>query len=365
MKPLVTESIEALRPYSAGKPLEELARERGVTSAIKLASNENPLGPSPLALEAISRAATLVHRYPDANAYVLRQRLARHLGVMADEIVFGNGSNELIELVLRTFATGEHHVVYAHPSFVVYEMACACQGLASTSVALREQTHDLDAMLAAVRPNTRVVFIANPNNPTGTYVSRDALAAFLSALPKEVIAVVDEAYFEYATAPDYPDALSLRDLHERLIVLRTFSKAYGLAGLRIGYAVAPPHLCDYMNRVRAPFNANSLAQAAAVAALDDAAHLERCRRENTQERTRVSQAISELGLTVVPSEANFVLVDFGAAAEPWFEELLNLGVVTRPVGPLPTALRISIGTPEENTRLLRALREVQQRERTG
>ncbi len=360
MKPLVTQSIEALRPYAAGKPLEELARERGVSSAVKLASNENPLGPSPKALAAIAAASTQVHRYPDANAYTLRQRLATHLGVSPDELVFGNGSNELLELILKTFAMREHHVVYAHPSFVVYAMACACEGVQHTAVPLERYTHDLDAMLAAVNDATRVVFIANPNNPTGTYVSRSALSAFLEQLPADVIAVLDEAYFEYVTADDYPDGLQLRHLHERLIVLRTFSKAYGLAGLRLGYAVAPAELCDYLNRVRAPFNANSLAQAAAVAALDDPAHLARCRAMNAEQRSSVSQALTELGFEVVPSQANFVLVEMGSEATSWFEKLLDLGVITRLVGPLPTALRISIGTPEENARLIAALREVKE-----
>lgn len=359
MSRLVTESIERLQPYVAGKPVEELAREYGVSDAVKLASNENPLGPSPKAIEAIVAGASSVHRYPDAHAFELRQRLASKLGVGTDELVFGDGSNELIELVVRTFTTSSDHVVYAHPSFVVYAMTCATQGVSHTPVPLdTELRHDLSAMLAAVNERTKVVFIANPNNPTGTHVDVAALTHFLSALPERVIAVLDEAYFEYATAPDYPDGLALRALHEHLIVLRTFSKAYGLAGLRVGYAVTTPRLANYLERVRAPFNVSSIAQVAAVAALGDTEHLARGSAVNEHERRRVTVALTGLGLRVVPSQANFVLVLFQAAAAPIFERLLRLGVITRCVGPLPNALRISIGAPEENTRLLDALSKV-------
>jgi histidinol-phosphate aminotransferase len=358
MTRLVTESIETLRPYSAGKPLEELARERGVSDAVKLASNENPLPPSPAVLDAIARAARSVHRYPDARVHELRHAVAVHLGVSPDELVFGNGSNELIELVVRTFSTPVDHIVFAEPSFVVYRMAAVAHGVMTTAVPLRERRHDLAGLLGAVTDSTAIVFIANPNNPTGTYVSRTELADFLSRLPERVIAVIDEAYFEYASADDYPDALKLRDLHERLIVLRTFSKAYGLAGLRLGYAVGPRQLCDYLDRVRAPFNANSLAQAAAVAALRDQAHLAACTQQNEQQRELLMSRLQDLGVRVVPSQANFVLVELGRKAEPLFEALLDHGVITRLIPPLPEALRVSIGTPAENARLLTALEEV-------
>jgi histidinol-phosphate aminotransferase len=213
-------------------------------------------------------------------------------------------------------------------------------------------------MAQAVEERTSLVFIANPNNPTGSYVTQGELHAFLEQLPPDVVAVVDEAYFEYANASDYPDALSLRHLHERLVVLRTFSKAYGLAGLRLGYAVAPAELCDYINRVRAPFNANSLAQVAALAALRDEAHLEHCIQLNTEQRERTAAALTDRGLKVVPSQANFVLVELGRPAAPVFEALLDEGVITRLVPPLPQALRISVGTPSETDRLLRAMEKV-------
>src|SRR5450432_2043131 len=254
MSPLVSPSIESLLPYEGGKPVEELARELGISDAVKLASNENPLGPSPKALSAARAALAAEHRIPMA------------------EIIQGNGSNELLDLAVRTFCSAEQHIVFAEPAFVVYRIAALAHGVPFTAVPTQDLTHDLEAMAAAVTPRTRLIFVANPNNPTGTHVGRDALRRFLRAVPPEVIVVMDEAYIEYATAADFPDSLSLRGERERLIVCRTFSKIYGLAGLRVGYGVAPAKLVAYMNRVRAPFNVGNLGQAAAVAALDDVEH---------------------------------------------------------------------------------------------
>ena len=355
---LVTPAIASLHPYESGKPAEEVARELGIADAVKLASNENPLGPSPLAVEAMKRALADVHRYPDARAYALRERLAAKHGVSMLEVLTGNGSNELIELVVRTFCTAGHHVVFAEPSFVVYRMVCLAQGVPFSAVPLRDETHDLEGMGAAVTPKTRVMFIANPNNPTGTHVGRSALENLLKSLPPAVIVVVDEAYIDYADASDYPDALRLRDLRDRLIVLRTFSKIYGLAALRVGYAVGPAELLDYMNRVRAPFNVGMLGQAAALAALDDQAHILRSRQLNREERARLVVELSRLGLRVVPSQANFLYVDFGQPVAPLYEGLLRLGVIIRPFGSLPMCARITVGTAGENDRLLGALREV-------
>jgi histidinol-phosphate aminotransferase len=357
---LVTPAIANLRPYEPGKPAEEVARELGVSDAVKLASNENPLGPSPLAVEAMKRVLTEVHRYPDARAYSLRERLAALHGVRITEVLTGNGSNELIELVVRTFCTAEHHVVFADPSFVVYGMACLAQGVAFSAVPLRDEIHDLDAMAASVTPTTRVMFIANPNNPTGTYVTQAALEKLLRTLPPEVIVVVDEAYIDYADASDYPDALKLRDRRERLIVLRTFSKIHGLAALRVGYAVGPVELLDYMNRVRAPFNVGTVGQVAALAALDDRTHVHRSRLLNREQRARLAIELPKLGLRVVPSQANFLYVDFGRPVAPIFERLLGLGVIIRPFASLPFCARITVGTLLENDRLLGALREVLQ-----
>ena len=355
---LVSPTISAIEPYQAGKPIEEVARELGILDAVKLASNENALGPSPKAVEAVARSLSELHRYPDAASFVLRNKLADHVKVDPAEILTGNGSNEILELVVRTFATSAHHIVFAEPSFVVYRLVALAHGVPFTAVPLSHATHDLRAMATAVTPNTRVLFVTNPNNPTGTYVTERDLADFLRALPEEVIVVVDEAYIEYADASDFPDALGMRALHERLVITRTFSKIYGLAGLRVGYAVAPRNLVDYMNRVRAPFNVSIPGQVAATAALDDREHVERTRRTNREQRDRLTRALGELGLTVVPSQANFLCVDMHRPAQPLYEALLRRGVIVRPIGPLPDALRLTIGLPEENTRLLLALREV-------
>jgi len=356
---LVIPTIEGLAPYEGGKPLEELARELGITDAVKLASNENPLGPSPRALDAARRVLSESHRYPDGAAYDLRAKLAHKHGVNLDEVVLGAGSNELLDLSVRVFCTPEHHIVFADPAFVVYRIAALASGVPFTAVPLDAGLkHDLPAMAAAVTPRTRLMFVANPNNPTGTYLSRAAIERLLREVPPEVIIVMDEAYLEYADAPDYPDCLQLRGLRERLLILRTFSKIYGLAAFRVGYAVGPKPLIDYLNRVRAPFNVSTLAQAAAVAALDDAAHVQAARELNQKERRRVTDALAARGLSVTPSQANFVLVDVGRPARAVYDALLRKGVIVRPFPSLPTSLRVTLGTERENDRFLAALGEV-------
>lgn len=358
MSALVTPTIESLVPYEGGKPIEELARELGITGAVKLASNENPLGPSPKALAVMRGILDKVHCYPDGAAWNLRKALAEHHGVAIEEVIQGNGSNELLDLFVRTFARPDDHIVFAEPAFVVYRIAALAAGVPFTAVQLTNRTHDLEAMAAAVTPRTRLVFVANPNNPTGTYVGRDKVEKFLASVPPEVIVVMDEAYIEYADAPDFPDSMQLRRLRERLIVVRTFSKIYGLAGLRVGYAVGPQRLIDYVNRVRAPFNVSTLGQAAAIAALSDTEHLARSRELNRSERARVSAELSRMGLDVAPSQANFVLVDLGRPARPIYDALLRKGVIVRPFGNLPTCLRVTVGTAAENDRFLLGLREV-------
>jgi histidinol-phosphate aminotransferase len=358
MSRLVTPSIQALRPYEAGKPIEELARELGISDAVKLASNENPFGPSPKAVEAAHAVLAEIHRYPDASAFRLRERIAAELSVPMNEIIQGNGSNELLELLVRTFTTPSSHVVFADPSFVVYQLAAMAHGVPFTAVPLTNDVHDLDAIARAVKPETTLVFIANPNNPTGTHVGRAALEKFLAAIPPHVVVALDEAYAEYADAPDYASALGMRGLRERLVVLRTFSKIYGLAALRVGYAAAPAELVDYMNRVRAPFNVSSVGQAAALAALDDVNHVEESRRKNREERGRLSRALTEFGFAVSPSQANFVYMELHRPARPIYDALLRKGVIVRPFGALPTKLRVTVGTPRENERFLTALKEV-------
>lgn len=361
---LVTQSIERLRPYAPGKPIAELERELGVVGACKLAANENPLGPSPKALSAAAEALSSIHRYPDSGCFDLRSALAERLQVTPEELVFGNGSNELLELLVRTFCTPAHHIVMSEHSFVVYPMSALACGVPYTEAASTDFSHDLTAIASAVRPETRLVFIANPNNPTGTYVSGTELRSFLQLVPRDVIVAVDEAYFEYADAEDYPDSLKLRDLHPRLVTLRTFSKAYGLAGLRAGYLVAPAELTQYINRVRAPFNLNHVAQAAAVQALADDAHLREVVHLNRQERKRVFDALvsSGLDIDVAPSQANFLFLNVkrvldqnrqGPKTAGAFVHALQLrGVITRLVPALAGAFRVSIGLPQENDRFL-------------
>jgi histidinol-phosphate aminotransferase len=357
MRGLVTSTIESLRPYEAGKPIEELEREAGIQGAIKLASNENPRGPSPLAVAAMRGALDGSHRYPDAAAYRLREKLAARHGVAMEDVICGNGSNELLDLLVRTFTTPEDHVVFADPSFVVYRMACLAHGTPFTAVPLRDLAHDLPAMAAAVTPRTRLIFVANPNNPTSTHVGREAMVRFLREVPPEVIVALDEAYLEYADAPDFPDCLELRGLRERLVVLRTFSKIYGLAGIRVGYAIGPAPIIDYLNRVRAPFNVSTLGQVAALAALDDAAFVTQSAELNRTERTRVTQALRQRGLTVPTSQANFVFVALDRSGREIYQALLRRGVIVRPMGEA-NFVRVTLGMPDENDRFLAALGEV-------
>jgi len=361
MSALVTPSIELLQPYQAGTPIEEVVRRLGDKAPreiVKLASNENSLGPSPLGLAAAGRELARVHYYPDSAAVSLRAALAKRFGVTSDEVVVGNGSNELLDLLVRTFCSGGQDVVFAEPSFVVYRLACLAQGVAFRAIGLDGYRHDLPAMARAVTASTRLVFIANPNNPTGTHVGRAALETFLAAIPRDVIVVLDEAYAEYAEAPDYADGMTLRGLHPRLVVVRTFSKIYGLAGLRVGYAVLPAELAGYLHRVRAPFNVSSVAQAAALAALEDREHVERSRALNRAEKVYLRAGLEALGLSVVPSEANFLLVDVARPGQAVYELLLERGVIVRAIPPLPSMLRITIGTHRENERCLEALRTV-------
>lgn len=354
---LIPPRVARMVPYKPGKPLEELERELGVTNAIKLASNENPLGPSPKVVEAVANAAKGLNFYPDGAAFALRSALAERHGVPLEEVVLGNGSNELIDLACRTFPDAGDHCVFGKPSFVCYWLGCTAAGVDYTEVPLKENLHwDLEAMAAAVTEKTKLLFLANPNNPTGSYVGRAELEAFLKAVPERVVVVMDEAYYGLADAEDYASGLDLRHTRERLLVFRTFSKTHGIAGLRVGYAVGPAPLVDALNRMRAPFNVNLLGQIGALAALKDEAHVERYIAMNRTERTRVSRALTELGLSVAPSQANFVLVRFERPGVEVYDALLRDGVIVRPMPPpIETSLRITIGTPEQNDRMLAAV----------
>ena len=361
MRRLVEPHIQKLKPYQPGKPIEELERELGIEGAIKLASNENPLGAPPKARDALALAVSNAHLYPDASAHRLRERLSAHLGVPMDEIVHGNGSNELLTLLVRTFCSPGDHCVIHERSFIAYRVIMGAENVEWTEAELGEDFEPrIDTLLEAVRPETRILFLANPNNPTGTHVSATELERLLREVPEDVIVVLDEAYHEYVTAEDYASALTMRNLRERLVVLRTFSKAWGLAAARVGYGVSTPEIIDYINRVREPFDVNLLGQEAARAALDDARHIERSIEVNEEGRAVLADGLSSLGLRWIPSHTNFLLVQSPFDGVELYEALLRKGVIVRPLVPygLLEYVRISIGTPTECERAIRALGEV-------
>lgn len=357
---LANEHILAIAPYEPGKPVEELERELGITDAIKLASNENPLPPSDRVQKAIVAALPTLNRYPDGSGYYLRHALAHKHGLSAEQVILGNGSNELIELAVRTFLKPGDEAVVPHPSFVVYPMIVQAAGGIRVMVMLKDYRLDLEGMARAITPMTKLVFIANPNNPTATIVTADEVEHFMSRVPERTIVIFDEAYYEFAQGPDFPDTLRYVREGRKVIVLRTFSKANSLAGLRVGYAVADADAVALMNRIRQPFNVNSLAQVAALAALDDEAHVQECVRMIEAGRHYLYEEFKALGLKYVPSRANFVLVDVGHNAADMYQQLLKHGIIVRPMTAfgLESTLRISVGTPEENRRLVRALRAV-------
>ncbi len=359
-RPLVTESIEQITPYVAGKPVEELERELGITGAIKLASNENPLGPSPAAVERMRAAIGCVHLYPDAGAHRLRSALAKRLGVRFDEVLVGNGSNELIELVIRTFASPDDEAVISEGTFVVYKLALLAQGVPFREVLLDGIDYDLAAIADAIGEHTKIVILANPNNPTGRAYGRREWEEFLARVPERVIVLADEAYFEYADPATFPDSLAYRSRHPRLVVTRTFSKIHGLAGLRIGYAVAPAEMAAYIHRVRAPFNVSGIAQEAALGALEDSAHVERSKALAREGKAWLRPRLQALGLSCPESQGNFVFVGVERDAGEVFQALLRKGVIVRPLAGygFPRHVRITVGLPEENERLMAALREV-------
>ncbi|MBV6459753.1 MAG: Histidinol-phosphate aminotransferase [Fimbriimonadaceae bacterium] len=352
-----------MQPYSPGKPIDEVQRELGLTEVIKLASNENPLGPPPKAVEAAKHAVESLHVYPDASAFRLREALANHVSLPMESILVGNGSDELIHILGEVFLGGpDDAVVVGSPSFVRYDAAAELANCRLVRVPLdAELRHDLDAMALAITPRTRLVFVANPNNPTGTIVDGDGIRRLVSKLAPGSALVLDEAYFEFAQdAPGYPNSRDLVAEGLPVIGLRTFSKTYGLAGIRLGYMMAPPEIIDACNRAREPFNTNAVAQAAALGALTDQEHLQATVANNRRQLERMTQAFTDLGLRCIPSYANFLLVDLGRPAEPVFHELLKKGVIVRSghVLGLPTYLRISVGTEAETDRLIEAMNQI-------
>ncbi len=349
--------LAGLKPYVPGKPLSELEREYGVSESVKLASNENPLGPSERVLEAITSTLSELARYPDGAGFELRARLARHHDLDPACITLGNGSNDVLDMIARVFLWPGRESLFSEHAFAVYPLSSMAVGARLVVVPARDYGHDLDAMRVALTHDTGVVWIANPNNPTGTLVDGGALQDFVASVPEEVIVVIDEAYFEYVDEPLRTDASTWLDRFPNLVVTRTFSKAYGLASLRIGYGLSHPDVADLLNRVRQPFNVDSLAQAAALAALDDADFIARSVDLNRDGMQQLVEGVSRLGLGYIPSAANFLTIDLGRAADEIDEGLLRKGVITRPITNygLPNHLRVSIGLAEENARFLDVL----------
>jgi histidinol-phosphate aminotransferase len=350
--------IAALSPYVPGKPIEELQRELGLTRVVKLASNENPLGPSPKALAVINESAATLHRYPDGGAFRLREALADRWKVTSDHIIPGNGSDEILGLLARTFLSPGDEAVMADHTFVIYKMEVMAAHGKAVTIPLKQWRHDLSAMADAITARTRLLFLCNPNNPTGTMVSAEEVARLLARVPEHVVVVFDEAYYEYVRRSDFPDSMTYVKQGRNAIVLRTFSKIYGLAGLRIGYGVTTPEIANLLNRVRPPFNANSIAQCAALAALSDDEHVANSRAVNQAGMEQVVNGLTALGFTPIPSEANFVYFDVGRDGRQVFDSLLRQGVIVRHIE--GRMIRVTIGQAEDNHIFLDALARVLQ-----
>lgn len=360
MKKFVPEYILNINPYNPGKPIEEVEREFGIKDPVKLASNENPLGPSPKALTALKEYLKKASYYPDSHSFYLKQELASKLKVSEINIAVGNGSNELIELLCRAFIKPGVSAVIADQAFMVYKMLVQATGGERIIVPLSNYTHDLKAMLNAVKSDTRMIFVANPNNPTGTIVKDRQFEEFLFSVPEDVIIVLDEAYAEYVSDEGYPNSIEHFSRRKNLVILRTFSKIFGLAGLRIGYAIASEEIIDILNRIRQPFNVNSAGQSAACAALSDNEHITKSIEVNEAGKTYLYNELKKLRLEYVPTEANFVLIDCKADCSEIFLKLLKLAVIVRPMNGYNflTSIRVTIGNPKDNKRFIAALEKV-------
>lgn len=364
---LAVDGVQDLAPYQAGKPISELQRELGIDDIIKLASNENPLGPSPKAVSVIRGELGDIALYPDGNGFALKRMLADYHNIDMKRITLGSGSDHILELAARVFLGPGRSAVISQYAFAIYNIVAQAAGaellIADANTPEHETQpygHNLDNMLGKITDATRMVFIANPNNPTGTWLGKPEMEKFLDAVPRDVVVLIDEAYVDYVEEDDYPDCSLWLDKYPNLIVTRTFSKAYGLAGLRVGYALASAEITDLLNRVRLAFNPNLLAQSAAVAALGDHEHIRKTVEMNNEGLQQMRDAYVDLGLEFIPSVCNFYTVDVGGPGKPVFDALLKEGVIVRPVGNygMPNHLRISIGTPKQNTRLISALRKV-------
>jgi len=355
---LIAPNIQTLDVYVPGKPIEETQREFGLHRVIKLASNENPLGPSPKAIAAMQHVLPELHRYPDGSGFHLKQALSQKFKLPVERFILGNGSNEILEFICRAVAQPGDNAVMGWPSFVIYHYCAQAANLEVRHAPMPNYQYDVSALIDVIDERTKVVLIGHPSNPTGTYLAKTDLHRLLKHLPSTAVLIIDEAYVEYVDTPDYESGIAC--LHPNVMVLRTFSKVYGLAGMRLGFGVGDSEFISYLNRIREPFNTNSLALVGAQAALLDDEHVQRCVAENKHERARISRALTQLGAKVVPSQTNFVLAEFDRPALPLFQALLQRGVITRPmtVYHLPNSLRISFGVREENDRLLALMAEL-------
>ena len=360
MRSLTRKKIEDLIPYPPGKPIEELERELGITGSIKLASNENPLGPSPMAVKALQNSISKLNRYPDGSSWYLKEKLSTVFNLPNDRIITGNGSNELIELVIRTFLIEGDEVIQPFPTFLVYEKVVNSAGGDLITVPLKDFRICTDEVLKNIGSKTKIIFINNPNNPTGSAISRDVMESFLKSVPEDIVVVLDEAYIEFATDNNIANGRDLIDIHPRLIVLRTFSKLYGLAGLRIGYGFSSCEMIDYMNRVRQPFNANMLAQAAAVAALNDQEFVSRTLSLVKNGLEYLFQELDRMSLEHLPTQTNFFLIKVPCGSKKVYDMMLREGVIIRSMDSygLKDYIRVNVGLPEENERFIKSLKKV-------
>lgn len=352
--------VQSLSPYQAGKPIEELERELGITNIIKLASNENPFGFPDSAKQAIQRQLNDLTRYPDSNGFELKATIAKKFDLKPSQITLGNGSNDLLELVAHTFAGEQDEIIFSQYAFIVYPLVTGAINAVAREVPAKNWGHDLNGFLAAINDKTKLIYMANPNNPTGNFLSEAEIDTFLAKVRSNIIVVLDEAYTEFTAEQERVDSFALLKKYPNLVVTRSLSKAYGLAGLRIGYAVSNPEIADLFNRVRQPFNCNSLALAAAVAVMNDDAFVEKVAENNRVELNRYEAFCAKYGLAYIPSKGNFITIDFKRPAAPIYDALLREGVIVRPIAGygMPHHLRISIGLPEENERLFNALIKV-------
>lgn len=354
------QGVQSLSPYQAGKPIEELERELGITNIIKLASNENPFGFPESAKKAICAQLDELTRYPDSNGFELKQAISQKFKVNPEQITLGNGSNDLLELVAHTFASEQDEIIYSQYAFIVYPLVTKAINAIAREIPAKNWGHDLDGFLAAINEKTKLIYIANPNNPTGNFLTEAEIDAFLAKVRSDIIVVLDEAYTEFTAVDERVDSFGLLNKYPNLVVSRSLSKAYGLAGLRIGYAVSSPEIADLFNRVRQPFNVNSLALASAIAVMNDDAFVQKVAENNRQELQRYEAFCQQYGLEYIPSKGNFITIDFKQPAAPIYEVLLREGVIVRPIAGygMPNHLRISVGLPEENARLFKALVKV-------